>query len=202
MQKRIAPHATERHARTHTRAPTERIAMSTEALLAGGGGGGGGGEVKRRVSIDDALAWHAGEFGRWQLRHFVLVSSAWLLEALHTMVIIFADREPAMVCAAGDGRCGDRCAGAGAATGTGWEWASGRASSTVSEWGLVCGERYKVGLVQAIFFAGCMIGQCSNSRPNYLRFQVVFFFDELRNGMPKCKILRLDETLALIVAST
>ncbi|EAZ32093.1 hypothetical protein OsJ_16284 [Oryza sativa Japonica Group] len=132
--------------------------MSTEALLAGGGGGGGGGEVKRRVSIDDALAWHAGEFGRWQLRHFVLVSSAWLLEALHTMVIIFADREPAMVCAAGDGRCGDRCAGAGAAAGTGWEWASGRASSTVSQWGLVCGERYKVGLVQAIFFAGCMIG--------------------------------------------
>uniref|UniRef100_A0A0E0KVM8 H(+)/Pi cotransporter n=1 Tax=Oryza punctata TaxID=4537 RepID=A0A0E0KVM8_ORYPU len=89
--------------------------MSTEALLAGGGGGDG--EARRRVSIDDALAWHAGEFGRWQLRHFVLVSSAWLLEALHTMVIIFADR-----------------------------------------WGLVCGERYKVGLVQANFFAGCMIG--------------------------------------------
>uniref|UniRef100_A0A453D2Q7 Uncharacterized protein n=1 Tax=Aegilops tauschii subsp. strangulata TaxID=200361 RepID=A0A453D2Q7_AEGTS len=32
------------------------------------------------------------------------------------------------------------------------------ASSTVAEWGLVCGERYKVGLVQAVFFAGCMIG--------------------------------------------
>ncbi|KAF0892466.1 hypothetical protein E2562_016774 [Oryza meyeriana var. granulata] len=111
-------------------------------------------EARRRVSIDDALVWHAGEFGRWHLRHFVLVSSAWLLEALHTMVIIFADREPAMVCAAGDGQCGDRCAGASA----GWEWADGHASSTVAEWGLVCGERYKVGLVQAIFFAGCMIG--------------------------------------------
>ncbi|KAL5213590.1 hypothetical protein ABZP36_002742 [Zizania latifolia] len=123
--------------------------MSTEALLDGGA-------ASRRVSVDDALAWHAGEFGRWQLRHFVLVSSAWLLEALHTMVMIFADREPAMVCAAGEGRCGaaDTCAGAAA----GWEWAGGPASSTVSEWGLVCGERYKVGLVQAIFFAGCMIG--------------------------------------------
>lgn len=28
----------------------------------------------------------------------------------------------------------------------------------MAEWGLVCGERYKVGLVQAIFFAGCMVG--------------------------------------------
>jgi len=72
------------------------------------------------------------------------VSAAWALEALHTMVIIFADREPATSCA------GSRCAGAGAA-----------ASSTVAEWGLVCGERYKVGLAQAVFFAGCMIGQCS-----------------------------------------
>uniref|UniRef100_A0ACD5UU37 Uncharacterized protein n=1 Tax=Avena sativa TaxID=4498 RepID=A0ACD5UU37_AVESA len=115
---------------------------------------GGGGVASRRLSIDEALAQHAGEFGRWQLRHFVLVSAAWALQALHTMVIIFADREPAMACAARDGRCGDRCAGGAA----GWVWAQGSASSTVAEWGLVCGERYKVGLVQAIFFAGCMIG--------------------------------------------
>jgi len=113
--------------------------MSTEPLLAGGGAKAKG---RRRVGIDEALSAHAGEFGRWQLRHFVLVSAAWALEALHTMVMIFADREPAMACAA-----------------AGWEWAGGAASSTVAEWGLVCGERYKVGLVQAVFFAGCMIGQ-------------------------------------------
>ncbi|KAM0885081.1 hypothetical protein ACQ4PT_030577 [Festuca glaucescens] len=117
-----------------------------EALLGGG--------ASRRVSIDDALAEHAGEFGRWQLRHFVLVSAAWALEALNTMVIIFADRGPAMACPAGDGQCGDPCAGAAA----GWVWTQGTGSSTVAEWGLVCGERYKVGLVQALFFAGCLIG--------------------------------------------
>ncbi|XP_051218818.1 organic cation/carnitine transporter 4-like [Lolium perenne] len=128
--------------------------MSTEALLTGGSDGGGGGVTDRRLSIDDALAQHAGEFGRWQLRHFVLVSAAWALQALHTMVIIFADREPYMGCAIGDGRCGDRCAGAAA----GWVWTQGSGSSTVAEWGLVCGERYKVGLAQAVFFAGCMIG--------------------------------------------
>ncbi|KAF7003936.1 hypothetical protein CFC21_019207 [Triticum aestivum] len=124
---------------------------TTEALLAASGSGGGG---SNRVSIDDALALHAGEFGRWQLRHFVLVTAAWMLEAMHTMVMIFADREPAMWCPAGDGRCGDRCAGAAA----GWEWEQGSGSSTVAEWGLVCGDRYKVGLVQAVYFAGCMMG--------------------------------------------
>ncbi|XP_047063283.1 organic cation/carnitine transporter 4-like, partial [Lolium rigidum] len=107
-----------------------------------------------RVSIDEVLAQHAGEFGRWQLRHFVLVSAAWTLEAMHTMVMIFADREPNMACAAVERRCGDRCDGSGA----GWDWVQGSASSTVAEWGLICGERYKVGLVQAIFFVGCMIG--------------------------------------------
>ncbi|RCV35562.1 hypothetical protein SETIT_7G249900v2 [Setaria italica] len=128
---------------------------TTEPLLPAGDAAAGGKkkEGNRRVCIDDALTMHAGEFGRWQLRHFVLVSAAWALEALHTMVIIFADREPAMVCVAAGG-CGDRCADAAA----GWEWADGAASSTVAEWGLVCGERYKVGLAQAIFFAGCMIG--------------------------------------------
>uniref|UniRef100_A0A453D2Z1 Uncharacterized protein n=1 Tax=Aegilops tauschii subsp. strangulata TaxID=200361 RepID=A0A453D2Z1_AEGTS len=136
----------------HSRSARDlRAAMSTTELLLAASGSGGG---SNRVSIDDALSLHAGEFGRWQLRHFVLVTAAWMLEAMHTMVMIFADREPAMWCPAGDGRCGDRCAGAAA----GWEWEQGSGSSTVAEWGLVCGERYKVGLVQAIYFAGCMMG--------------------------------------------
>ncbi|XBI58999.1 hypothetical protein VPH35_040138 [Triticum aestivum] len=138
--------------RTHPRAKETRNQMSAaEALLANAPSGSGGGD---RLSIDDALAQHAGEFGRWQLRQFVMVTAAWALEAMHTMVMIFADREPAMSCPAGDRRCGDRCAGAAA----GWEWEQGSGSSTVAEWGLVCGERYKVGLVQAVFFVGCMIG--------------------------------------------
>ncbi|CAD6262128.1 unnamed protein product [Miscanthus lutarioriparius] len=133
---------------------------TTEPLLSAGNDGEAGKKNQssskgRRVCIDEALSSYAGEFGRWQLRHFVAVSAAWALEALHTMVIIFADREPATSCAAA--RCGDPCAGAGAAGG--WEWAGGApVASTVAEWGLVCGERYKVGLAQAVFFAGCMIG--------------------------------------------
>ncbi|XP_044968056.1 organic cation/carnitine transporter 4-like [Hordeum vulgare subsp. vulgare] len=122
---------------------------TTEALLASSGSGAGD-----RLSIDDALAQHAGQFGRWQLRHFLMVTAAWTLEAMHTMVMIFADREPAMSCPAGNGQCGDRCAGPSA----GWAWDQGSASSTVAEWGLVCGESYKVGLVHALYFTSCMIG--------------------------------------------
>ncbi|KAE8817997.1 Solute carrier family 22 member 15-like protein [Hordeum vulgare] len=48
------------------------MSTTTEALLACSGSGGG-----ERLSIDDALVLHAGEFGRWQLWHFLLVTAAW-----------------------------------------------------------------------------------------------------------------------------
>ncbi|KAG6397817.1 hypothetical protein SASPL_139265 [Salvia splendens] len=47
------------------------------------------------LCMDEMLKKYCGEFGWWQLRHFVLTSMAWALEAFHTMVVIFADREPA-----------------------------------------------------------------------------------------------------------
>lgn len=109
---------------------------------------GDGGE---RLTIDDVLQKYCGEFGRWQFRHFVLTSLAWALEAFHTMVMIFADREPEWRCTApGCGQCGLDPGS--------WEWAHGPGGSTVSEWGLICGDKYKVGLTQALFFTGCMIG--------------------------------------------
>ncbi|ONI13019.1 hypothetical protein PRUPE_4G197800 [Prunus persica] len=113
-----------------------------------------------KLCIDDMLQKYCGQFGPWQMRHFVLTSLAWALEAFHTMVMIFADREP-------DWRCLGGAAGSGcdvtARTVCGlkpgsWEWTGGLGSSTVAEWGLVCEEKYKVGLAQALFFGGCMIG--------------------------------------------
>ncbi|KAH0451363.1 hypothetical protein IEQ34_018662 [Dendrobium chrysotoxum] len=108
----------------------------------------------KRIGIDDMLRLHTGELGRWQLRHFVLTCAAWALEAFHTMVMIFADREPAWQCKLAGGCPPDNC-GIPAAS---WEWVEGSAASTVSEWGLICGQRYKVGLSQSAFFAGCMVG--------------------------------------------
>ncbi|RDY13173.1 Organic cation/carnitine transporter 4, partial [Mucuna pruriens] len=109
-----------------------------------------------KLCIDDMLQRYCGEFGRWQLKHFILTSLAWALEAFHTMVMIFADREPqwscvsGAVCRGGDDVC--------ALPRESWEWVGGRRASTVSEWSLICGDKFKVGLVQAVFFAGCMIG--------------------------------------------
>ncbi|KAF2285875.1 hypothetical protein GH714_008642 [Hevea brasiliensis] len=39
-----------------------------------------------------------------------------------------------------------------------WEWIGGLESSTGHSGGLVCGQKFKVGLVQSVFFGGCMIG--------------------------------------------
>ncbi|XVF70494.1 hypothetical protein PTKIN_Ptkin11bG0166100 [Pterospermum kingtungense] len=112
-----------------------------------------------KICIDDMLQKYCGEFGSWQLRHFVLTSLAWALEAFHTMVMIFADQEPGWRCIKGStSTCDERQSSVcGFAPGS-WEWEGGSGSSTVAQWGLVCSEKYKVGLVQALFFGGCMIG--------------------------------------------
>lgn len=109
-----------------------------------------------KVCIDEMLQKYCGEFGAYQLRHFVLTCLAWALEAFHTMVMIFADREPDWRCVAEP--CSDSAETVCGLQPGSWEWIGGTSSSTVAEWGLVCGEKYKVGLVQALFFAGCMIG--------------------------------------------
>ncbi|KAK3040262.1 LOW QUALITY PROTEIN: hypothetical protein RJ639_028177 [Escallonia herrerae] len=122
---------------------------------------GDGEYATEKLCIDHMLRKYCGEFGFWQYKHFVLTSLAWALEAFHTMVMIFADREPGWRCV---GQVSDCSSGAGSVCGLepgSWEWVGGPGSSTVAEWGLVCGQKYKVGLVQALFFGGCMIGQFS-----------------------------------------
>lgn len=128
-----------------------------------------------KLCIDDMLQKYCGEFGRWQLRHFVLTSLAWALEGFHTMVMIFADREPDWRCRDG-GWSGAGCDAAakslcGMESGS-WEWIGGPESSTIAEWGLFCGEKYKIGVVQSLFFGGCMIGKFSLS--DFLSFIFLF----------------------------
>ncbi|GAU49785.1 hypothetical protein TSUD_94260 [Trifolium subterraneum] len=116
--------------------------------------------IPEKQCIDEMLQNYCGEFGRWQLKHFVSTSLAWALEAFHTMIMIFADREPEWRClngVAGLG-CDSKAKSVCELEPGSWEWVGGIGSSTVAEWGLVCGDKFKVGLVQAVFFAGCMIG--------------------------------------------
>ncbi|KAA0046973.1 organic cation/carnitine transporter 4-like [Cucumis melo var. makuwa] len=114
--------------------------------------------ISERLTVDEMLEKHCGEFGRWQLKHFVLTSLAWALEAFHTMVMIFADREPEWFCVGSGSGCGEGKVGICGMEPGSWRWSGGAGISTVSEWGLICGDKYKVGLVQALFFGGCMIG--------------------------------------------
>ncbi|KAL5737839.1 hypothetical protein ACOSP7_030600 [Xanthoceras sorbifolium] len=109
-----------------------------------------------KLLIDDMLQRYCGEFGPWQLRHFVLTSLAWALEGFHAMVMIFADREPDWTCL-GPG-CDPLAKKVCRFEPDSWTWIGGAKSSTVSQWGLFCEDKYKVGLVQALFFCGCLIG--------------------------------------------
>ncbi|KAE9588624.1 hypothetical protein Lalb_Chr22g0357301 [Lupinus albus] len=133
------------------------------ASLTSGSGDKGHGHSppQEKMCMDDMLQKYCGEFGRWQLRQFILVSLAWTLEAFHSMVMIFADHEPTWRCLSGS--AGSGCS----ATATSvcnlkpgsWKWVGGSNRSTVSEWGLICGDKFKVGLVQALFFVGCTIDE-------------------------------------------
>ncbi|KAL1346085.1 hypothetical protein AAHE18_08G164100 [Arachis hypogaea] len=111
-----------------------------------------------KLCIDEMLRKYCGEFGKWQLRHFIFTSLAWALEAFHTMVMIFADREPEWRCTAATSATCGMARSTCEIRPDDWEWVSGRGVATVSEWGLICRDKFKVGLVQSLFFTGCMIG--------------------------------------------
>ncbi|XP_058779937.1 organic cation/carnitine transporter 4-like [Vicia villosa] len=109
-----------------------------------------------KICIDNMLQKYCGEFGKWQMKHFILTSLAWALQAFHSMVMIFTDREPDWKCVSGT-----ECSAGGSVCSMSpesWEWIGGKTASTVSEWNLICGDKFKVGLVQAVFFVGCTIG--------------------------------------------
>ncbi|PKA63695.1 Organic cation/carnitine transporter 4 [Apostasia shenzhenica] len=109
----------------------------TAALLPPAGSGDG----REEMGVDEMLQRFAGEFGRWQFRQFLFTSLAWVLCAFQIVVVVFADREPAL-----PGTC------PAAVKPVKWP------RSTAEEWGLICGKRYKLGLAQSAFFAGSMAG--------------------------------------------
>lgn len=117
-------------------------------------------EEVEKLCIDEMLTKYCGEFGRWQFKHFILCGLSWTLQAFHTMVMVFADRQPDWRCLPGTSGLGCDAAAetvCGLKPGS-WEWVGGRGGTTVSQWSLICGAKYKVGLVHALFFCGAAIG--------------------------------------------
>ncbi|BFI43194.1 hypothetical protein MPTK2_8g15970 [Marchantia polymorpha subsp. ruderalis] len=128
-------------------------------------GAAAGPEGVEYLTVDEMLVKYVGEFGRAQFWHFVLVSLAWTVEALHTMSMIFGDRVPAWRCVdqgssdggGGGGSCTPSSSLCDLAPGS-WEWVDGKSASTVSQFNLICGEEYKVGLAGSLFFIGALFG--------------------------------------------
>ncbi|KAG6545400.1 hypothetical protein Mapa_012999 [Marchantia paleacea] len=119
-----------------------------------------GPEGREYLTVDEMLVKYVGEFGRAQFWHFVLVSLAWTVEALHTMSMIFGDRVPDWRCVDqgdGGGSCSPSSSLCDLAPGS-WEWVDGKSASTVSQFNLICGEEYKVGLAGSLFFIGALFG--------------------------------------------
>ncbi|MCO5577845.1 hypothetical protein L7F22_031680 [Adiantum nelumboides] len=138
----------------------------------------------QKLSIDQVLQEWAGELGPAQVRHFTLVSLAWCLPCFLTFVMVFADQTPDWACVSTVGPSSSMAVAAGnsstfkphAATimqkssssctssssicslaPSVWKWTDGKGASTVSQWDLICGNSYKVGLVQCLFFLGIAI---------------------------------------------
>lgn len=111
-------------------------------------------ECNEKIGVDEMLQRYAGEFGPWQLRHFMLTSVAWTLGAFQGMAVVFADHRPKWRCISG-GACPETMCGL---PHDAWEWDGGRRTSTVAEWDLVCKDMYKAGIPQFAFFVGCLLG--------------------------------------------
>ncbi|CAK9216264.1 unnamed protein product, partial [Sphagnum troendelagicum] len=126
-----------------------------------------------KLSVDDLLQKWVGECGRAQLWHFVLVSLAWTIHGLQTFAMVFADRQPSWQCRSSPSQSLTSASTSFSnaalnitATATDmcnmdsslWEWVGRKGVSTVSEWNLVCGDEYKRGLAQSVFFIGGLFG--------------------------------------------
>ncbi|KAH7424998.1 hypothetical protein KP509_11G036300 [Ceratopteris richardii] len=156
---------------------TEDEALCNRSVRSSGGRGemcvdgkctGQGAQNAESMSIDELLSKWVGEFGRAQIIHFALTSLAWALEALHTLVPIFADKIPAWRCMQGSACSYETsCSASGSSSSLScglcrlsplaWEWIR-KDESTVSEWNLVCQSSYMQGLAQSAFFFGCLLG--------------------------------------------
>lgn len=64
------------------------------------GGPGAASDALEKLSVDDMLEKWVGEFGWAQLLHFILVSLAWTIHGLQSLMMIFADRDPSWQCVA------------------------------------------------------------------------------------------------------
>jgi len=128
------------------------------------------------LSVDQILDQHVGGFGPAQLIHILMVSLAWAFDSMHSLIPIFTDAQPSWRCTASQTPdFTDNVTLQVSASmsrqkwctpnsslcemdGNLWEWVDGRGSSVVSEWGLMCHDKFKSSIPASLFFFGCILG--------------------------------------------
>ncbi|KAA6423242.1 MAG: hypothetical protein FRX49_06694 [Trebouxia sp. A1-2] len=118
------------------------------------------------LTVDEALQQSVGELGRGQRWRFCLASLGLVPAAMQTYMMYFVGLEPLRQ---GFWQCiepaDSSCLSARKSKGHSacylppdvWDWTD-RGRSIASEWDLVCGNAWKLHLVNAAFFAGCIVG--------------------------------------------
>ncbi|XP_071806680.1 solute carrier family 22 member 15-like [Asterias amurensis] len=98
-----------------------------------------------------------GEFGRLQKSNFLFLSSLNTVMATHMLAIAFVGKEPAYISCKDNPIAKHHPCSPDARPCNEYAY-SHEFTSIVTEWDLVCSNKYKVGLVQSVFMFGVLIG--------------------------------------------
>ncbi|XP_038065659.1 solute carrier family 22 member 15-like [Patiria miniata] len=105
----------------------------------------------------DKVLKTVGEFGRVQKSNFLLLASMNGFMAMHMLALAFVGKEPQHVFCGDNPRATVHPCSPKARPCSHYTY-SNEFTSIVTEWDLVCGNAYKVGLVQSIFMFGVLTG--------------------------------------------
>ncbi|XP_058090446.1 organic cation/carnitine transporter 1 [Magnolia sinica] len=123
----------------------------------------GGEEAKMELPVEEIIEGYVGSFGFSQLLHVFLVSLAWIFDSQNTLVTIFSDAQPTWRCTGASSSCSHGSSMCELEPGA-WEWVGGKASSTISEWGLICDHKFRAGIPASLFFIGSLFGSAVHGR--------------------------------------
>ncbi|XP_039138681.1 organic cation/carnitine transporter 1 [Dioscorea cayenensis subsp. rotundata] len=116
------------------------------------------------LTVNEIIEQHVGSFGLSQLLQVFLVSLAWVFDAHNTLVTVFTDSQPAWKCkVAASSSCSLSAGMCGLAPGT-WDWVGGHKSSTIAEWGLICGHKFRAGVPASMYFIGSLFGSITQGQ--------------------------------------
>lgn len=107
------------------------------------------------LSVDEIIEDHIGAFGLSQIMQVLLVSLAWIFDSQNTLVTIFSDAQPQWSCISSSCSSSHNICGMSRSA---WQWVGGSKTSTIAEWDLICGHKFKAGVPASLFFIGSLFG--------------------------------------------